>query len=349
MADDQPETILDEEEPPGLDFLCSSFLNHRAIKPLRGSPNLLQVRQENITVRVETNLETCRELFEQFSPKKTLFELWGFRYAFYMGYKHQPVFMIFERHQEPIGLLPLWYEKDKDELRWFGGWWQEGNTLWFKERSLLPLVFSLFRPKVLLNALSVPPRTARRLGLLDDDPKFLLNLNPDFTLDSFLEKFSRKKRYNLKRDRKLILAKAPKTVINRFEDIEKLFELSIKRFSKFKNPEDTSAFTINERKETFREIIRQAGEYKIRTITTEIDQEIVAVDLVAIYKGVYYALNGAYDLEKHPGLGNYSNLLLIEDAFRLGVKAMDFLEVSYGWKESWFEPIPLFQFKGLGE
>ncbi|HUV71770.1 MAG TPA: GNAT family N-acetyltransferase [Clostridia bacterium] len=345
MAEEKNELIFEEEEPPGIDFLCSSFLNTQAIRPLKGSVNLLQIKQENITVRVETNLEICRELFEKFSPKKTLFELWGFRYAFYLGYKHQPVFMIFERGGEPIGLLPLWYEKDKNELRWFGSYWQEANTFWFKEKTLIPIIFTLFPRKILLNAISVAPKIAKKLGLETDDPKYMLSLEQYPNLESFLLTLSGKKRYNLKRDQRIILAQSPQTIINRFEDINAHFKLSLKRFT----PRDGSPYEDERRKETFRQIINQAGEYEFRMISTEINDKLAGVDLVTIYKGVYYCLQGAYDIVHFPGIGNYTNLLQIQDAINLGCREIDFLEVAHGWKDSWFEPIPLFQFKGVPE
>lgn len=341
----QDEIIREEDQPPGLDYLYSSFFDLHSVKPLEEGGNLLQLKQQNVTVRIETDLETCHQLFEEFSPKQTLFEVWGFRYAFYLSDKNQPVFLIFEKNSEPLGLLPLWYEKDKDELRWFGSWWQEGNTLWIKDKSLIPIIFSLFPQKVLLNAIYISPRTAKKFGLVADDPKYLLSLEEYPSLESFLQKFNKKKRYNLRRDQRLILAKNPQTIYNRFEDVEKLFELSIKRFSK----RDGSPFESEERKETFRQIIQQAKEYDVRMISTEIKGEIVGVDLIAIYKGIYYTLQGAYNLEKHPGLGNYTNFLLIQDAINLGAKALDFLEVSYGWKEDWFKSIPLFQFNGFLE
>jgi len=345
MANGNNDEIFEESQPPGLDYLYSSFFDSQTIAPLKKGSNRLQVKQQNITVRIETDLETCHQLFEQFSPKKTLFELWGFRYAFYLGETNQPVFLIFEKESLPLGLLPLWYEKEKDELRWFGSWWQEGNTFWFKDRSLLPIVFSLFPQKVLLNALYLAPKTAQKLGLTADDPKYLLSLEEYPTLNSFMKKFNKKKRYNLRRDGRIIKAKNPKIIYNRFDDIETLFDLSIKRFAK----RDGSPFEDAERKETFRQIIKQAGEYQIRMISTEIAGETVGVDLIAIYKGVYYTLQGAYDLENHPGLGNFSNFLLIQDAIDLGAKAIDFLEVSYGWKENWFQSIPLFKFNGVQE
>jgi len=347
MAEQNNEISSDENNPPGLgvNYFYSSFFDVQRVKPLDTKENLLQIKNQNICVRIETDLQICHQLFEEFSPKKTLFELWGFRYAFYLGRKNQPVFLVFERENQPIGLLPLWYEKEKDELRWFGSWWQEANTFWFKQRSLIPIACSLFPSKILLNALYLTPRTAQKMGFLADDPKYLLDLVQYPTIDSFLQKFNRKKRYNLRRDQKIILSHHPKTYINRFADIENLFKLSI---SRFKN-KDGSAFASKERRETFRQIIKQAGEYEARIISTEINHKIVGVDLVALYKGVYYALNGAYDLENYPGLGNYTNLLLIQDAINLKAKSVDFLEVSYGWKESWFESIPLFQFKGVQE
>ena len=334
---------VENNRPLCLDDLYSSFFDSRTIIPSQKGSNLWQIKQQNISVRIETDLETCHQLFEQFSPKKTLFELWDFRYAFYLGYKNQPVFLIFERESEPLGLLPLWYESDKDELRWFGSWWQEGNTFWIKDKGIIPLIISLFPQKVLLNAIQIAPRTAQKLGLLADDPKYLLSLEDYPNLEAFLQKFNSKKRYNLRRDQRIILAQQPKTFFNRFEDIENLFDLSIKRFAS----RDGSAFEDEGRKQTFREIIGRGGEYEVRIASTEIGGRIVGVDLIAVYKGIYYTLQGAYDLENHPGLGNYTNLLLIEDAINLGAKVVDFLEVSYGWKEDWFQPVPLFQFKGI--
>ncbi len=338
-------TLIDESQPPGLDYIYSSFFNYQTIQPREKGSNLWQINQQNLNVRVETDLQTCHDLFEQFSPKKTLFELWDFRIAFYKGYHHKPVFLIFEKDNLPLGLLPLWYESDKDELRWFGSWWQEGNTFWFREKALIPLVFSLFSQKILLNALDVPPSMAKKCRLPADDPKYLLSLEEYPTIDSFLQKFNAKKRYNLRRDQRIILGQNPQTVINHYADLETLFDLSIKRFSQREN--DESAFVVKQRRETFRQIIKLANEYEIRTVSTKVNNKTVGVDLVALYKGVYYDLNGAYDIDACPGLGNYTNFVLIQDAIDLGMKKVDFLEVSYGWKEDWFKPVPLFQFKGL--
>jgi len=68
----ETDLINEENQPPGLDYLYSSFFNYQTIQPIKKGGNLWQLTQQNFTVRVETGMETCRQLFEQFSPKKTL-------------------------------------------------------------------------------------------------------------------------------------------------------------------------------------------------------------------------------------------------------------------------------------
>jgi len=335
------DNIKTELEPPGKAVLVEDIKSPVPPELILESPTLKELNKDGIIVKVDSDLETCREIFEKYSPQNNLFDTWGFRYAFFIGYKNLPIFITFEKQNEVIGVLPLWFEAEKKEIRWFGSWWQEGNTFWFKDLKYLKLLLGKFNYKVLLNALQVDSKVAKICNLEKDDPKYQLNLEKYPTQEDFLQRFTAKKRYNLKRDAKIILSKNPKTIYNRFEDIEKMFDLSIKRFK----DRDGSPFEKEARKGTFREILKQAGEYDVRMLSTEIDNETVGVDLVAIHKDTCYALQGAYDLEKHPGLGNYSNLLIMEDARALGAKVIDFLEVSYDWKESWFDPINLYQYK----
>ncbi|MFH1565573.1 MAG: GNAT family N-acetyltransferase [bacterium] len=330
-----------ELEPPGKDVIIENLRSPVPPELIIEIPTLNKLNKKGIIVKVESDLDACKEIFEAYSPKNNLFDTWGFRYAFFIGYKNLPIFITFEKLNEVIGVLPLWFEAEKKELRWFGSWWQEGNTFWFKDLKCLKSVLGKFNYKVLLNALQVDSKVAKMFKLEKDDPKYQLNLEEYPTQESFLQRFTAKKRYNLKRDAKIILSKNPRTVYNRFTDMERMFDLSIRRFES----RDGSPFEKEARKGAFREILKQAGEYEVRMLSTEIDNEIVGVDLVAVYKNTCYALQGAYDLEKHPGLGNYSNLLIMDDARKVGAKIIDFLEVSYDWKESWFDPIKLYQYR----
>jgi len=45
------------------------------------------------------------------------------------------------------------------------------------------------------------------------------------------------------------------------------------------------------------------------------------------------------------GIGNFINLLEIDDAIKLGMQKIDFLQNNYQWKSRWFESQPLFKFQ----
>lgn len=294
----------------------------------------------DLKVKVETNLENCQQLWQRFSSQKSLFDTWNFRWAFWLGYRHQPYFLTITFKKKPIALLPLWYEKDKNEFRWFGGWWQEDNVFFSTHKSLIPVMLKICPKPILLSAISCSPQTANKFKLALDDPKYLLHLQGLNSAEAFLDRFRKKRRYNLKRDRKKILAQNPKTIFNRFGDLQHLIKISMNRFHKRgqKTDWDESGGI-----KTFEAIIESAREYQPHMITTEIKGKIAGVDLVALYKKTYFSLVCAYDIENFPGIGNYTNLLQINDALSLGMEKMDFLETDYGWKAKLLEATPLYQ------
>ena len=294
----------------------------------------------DLKLKVETGIRRCRQLWQKFSPYNSLFDTWDFRYAFWRGYHHQPYFLTILFKNDPVACLPLWYEEDKKEFRWFGSWWQEDNTFFATEQSLIPIMLKLCPKPTVLNAILCSPQTANKYKFTLDDPKYILHLKGLNSADDFLTRFRKKKRYNLKRDWKRILAQNPKTIINRLSDLKHLIRLSNKRFHS--KGEDTD-WEDSGRVKTFEAAIKYAHEYQVRMITTEIGGKIAGVDLVLIFKNTYYAPKCGYDVENFPGIGNYTNLLEINDAISLGMEKMDFLEISYGWKEKLLEEVPLYQ------
>lgn len=299
-------------------------------------------RSVDFKLKVETRLSRCQQLWQRFSPQKSLFDTWNFRWAFWLGYRHQPYFMTILFKDEPVACLPLWYENDNNEFRWFGSWWQEDNTFLSINESLIPIMLKVLPKPTLLNAISCPPETANRFKFALDDPKYILHLGGLTSADDFLTRFRKKRRYNLKRDRRKILAQNPKTIFNRFSDLKHLIKLSMDRFHA--KGED-SDWEDPGRVKTFEAVISSAKEYQPRMITTEIKGKIAGVDLMAIYNNTYYLLKCGYDIQNFPGIGNYTNLLQIDDALRIGgMEKMDFLEIGYGWKEKLLEEVPLYQY-----
>lgn len=348
-------TSLDseEEKPPpkpdaGLEFLDELRNFERVIAPqqqhlYRGNGHLSLMK--NIKMEVVSDIERCQVLWDEFSPKESLFDTWEFRYAFWQGYKHKPHFIVIKNGKGNLALLPLWYERDRKKYFWFGSWWQEDNTFFTKDSLYVPLLLAASPTPLHINAIDVDKVgwLAKVVEFQFDDPKYVLDLSDYSSTDDFLESLKKKKRYNLKRDRRIIEEQGPEIIYDRFSDFDKMVELSMKRFKE--KGEDTD-WEDPRRVKTFRQVIemgKQGLSYEARMVTVMIGGKFAAVDLVLIYNNAYYPVKCGYNVAEFPGIGNYMNLFEIEDALSLGMKRMDFLEISYGWKDKWFQSVPLYK------
>lgn len=304
---------------------------------------------KSLKLQVISQLETCYQLWQDFSPKESLFDTWEFRLAFWKGYRRdrEPYFLVLKTDGDTLALLPLWYERDNKRYTWFGSTWQENNTFFVKDRIFIPLLLAVCPSPAILNALKTETLNDFKESAVFkvDDPKFTLDLTKINSLDDFLTSFNKKRRYNMKRDKRIIEAQQPQIIFDNFSDLKKLVALCKKRF--YEKGEDTD-WDDPRRVETFKQVIslgNQKGSYRIRMITVKIGKKTAAVDLILLFNGCYYPVKCGYNVAEFPGIGNYVNLLEIEDALRLGMRKMDFLEINYGWKDRWFETVPLYKFK----
>jgi len=155
----------------------------------------------------------------------------------------------------------------------------------------------------------------------------------------------KKNRYNFKRDWQKITQHNPNIIYDRFSDISALIQLNTQRFlDKGEEPDCLNP----KRAQAFNNLLVLGLEkqtYQVRMISIEIDDQIAVVDLIAIYQNVYYSLKGGSDLRHFPGIGNYVNLLEIDDACGLKMEKIDFLQSTQGWKNIWFKPQPLWTLK----
>mgnify|MGYP001586914852 CR=1 FL=1 len=303
---------------------------------------------KSLTIEVVSDMDRAWQLWDTFSPKKSLFDTWDFRMAFWQGYKYDPYFLVLRTGDKPVAVLPLWYEPDRGGYYWFGSWWQEDNTFFVKDPILTSLLLAAAPQPLHLNAIKLEAVVDTPLLVTEctaDDPKYILDLNTHPGTDAFLTSLTHKKRYNFKRDQRIITEQDPQIFYDRFEDFEHLVTLSKERFSQ--KGEDTDWNDLR-RVEAFREVIARGQKktsFSVRMISVEIDGYLAAVDLIAIYNGVYYPLKCGYDVHRFPGIGNYMNLLEIDDAVDLDAHTIDFLEIGYGWKDKWFTALPLLKFE----
>lgn len=302
---------------------------------------------KSLQIEVVSQIDSAYQLWQEFSPNQTLFDTWEFRLAFWKGYQYRPYFLLLKNESENFGLLPLWYEEEKKEYFWFGSWWQEENSFFVKDPVFIPPLLAVSPTPTLLNAIRVNAvRWAKEfIEFKPDEPKYILDLRKIHSVEDFLARFKKKKRYNLRRDKRLIETQKPQIIFDHFADFDHLVALSKKRLHEKGREAD---WHDPRRVETFRQVIRlgqSKNSFKVRMITVRIGEKIAGVDLIALFGQDYYSLKCGYDVQNFPGIGNFVNLVEIEDALGLGMKKIDFLEIGYGWKQRWFEEISLFQYE----
>lgn len=309
------------------------------------SKNGASLPLKKLQIEIISDIGSCFELWKKFSPRKTLFDVWEFRLAFYKAYKYKPYFMLLKNRSEELALLPLWYEDDTRRYCWFGGDWQEEVRFFSRHPRHVPVLLSLAPSPLLLNAITqdATRHLKRKVRFEEDDPKYILVLRKFRSHEDYLATIKKKPRQNLRRNRKRIEAQNPRIVIDNLSDFEHLVRLSKERF---KQKSEETDWKDPRRIEAFRQVIRLAGKsFKIRMITVLINRKVAGVDLIALFEKCYYTLRCGYNVKDFPGIGSFFSLLEIDDAIGLGMRKIDFLQESYEWKDVLFQTVPLFKYE----
>jgi len=297
--------------------------------------------------KIIKNIDECAKIWEEFSPKKSLYDLWEYRFCFWDVYRFEPHFILLKNKTENVGLLPLWYIPENKKYYWFGDVgdefnWQEGNDFWVKDESVMDELIKCLPESVLLT--SITEDTAKNLekfgGAKEGEPKYVLDLTGFKTIEDYLQSLDQKKRGNLRRDQRAVEALNPIVNSDRTEDFDKLIKFNMERFQ-------TSPFKDVRLINVFKKIIDIAGSapFKKRIISVDINGETVGVDLIFIYNHIYYPLLTGAQPMKYSGLGHYLNMLDIKDALDLGMEKMDFAEDSAdSYKGKLFQKTQLYYF-----
>jgi len=338
--------IKENEEPP--DSPGSSSPTRLALK--RENNQLVKVEPLSksgsffVELEVVSDINKCFSLWQELSPQKTLFDTWEFRYAFYLGYRFQPHFLLLKSPTENLALLPLWFDEDEKKYVWFGSPWQEEVRFFSKEPKYIPLLLQLAPSPLFLNAISQESvnLVGNQVKFEPDESKYILNLENIVNFEDYLMTLKKNTRHDLRKDYRRIGRQNPQIIINKFSDLAHLITLAKKRFSEKGEEAD---WEDPRRIETFQQVIKLAGKsYQIRMMTVKIGEKIAGVDLICLLNNTYFTVKCGYNVAEFPGIGNFVNLLEIDDAINLGMKKIDFLQNNYKWKSRLFEAIPLFQY-----
>ena len=332
-------TNRDDDPPDRSQILKNETLE----EPLKSFGSFFVGSNEN-ELEIVSDIEQCRSLWREFCSQKTLFDTWEFRSAFYSAYRFKPCFVLIKNNEKRLALLPLEYNEDEKQYVWFGSSWQEENKFFAKDPALIPALLSLAPKPLYLNAIDFNSADLVKnyVNFQMDDSKYVLDLSDIKNSDEFLMHLNKNNRRNLRKDKYRIARQNPEIVINDFNDFDKLVQLSRDRL---KQLGDAADWEDPRRVEAFRQVIKSNDKsYKLRMISVKINGKTAGVDLIAILDDCYYAVKCGYDVKNFSGIGNYINLLEIDDAIALGKKKIDFLQNNYEWKSKFFKAVPLFKY-----
>lgn len=273
------------------------------------------------------DIKECNVLWNLLSPKKKLFDAWGFRICFYDSHDNEPYFVVGYEEKDIVGIIPLCFVKSKSQYNYFGGWFPERNFFFLKDKTKLAHFLDQCPNNTFIEG--IDPSEGKYFNFLEDEYTYYLDLSKyDNSFEKYFTSLDKKKQKNLKRDIKNI--PEYKICHNRLEDFDRLMELNIKQY------EEDSKFNNEAIKNGIHGLVNLA--YKegiLQMISVEINGKTEAVDVGIVYGDWYNAVIGGANNQKIPNLGKLMTILDIKNAIETKSRFVDFFATSGYWKSMW--------------
>ena len=297
-------------------------------------------------ISVVTDLEQCSRLWEDMIPPRSLFDIWDVRACFQRHYGYRPSFRVLEPAQKPSGLLALSWIEEYGYWGCFPGETYRGKT-WLEQNRLVArtamdasgLVDQCHSPTHLRYLAG--PWSEQGASFSVDEVGYLFQPSEyAYCFDRYRQSFSAKRRKGLTREMAGFHACGVSYRYNDLSDIHRVFDLNLSAFG------DQSYFADTRFLAAFKDwmlLLEKLGLLRITTVL--VGGEVAAIDMGAVYRGVYTVLAGG----THPGflgIAKLINLHHIEWACEERLDLVDFLCGDFGWKERFhLTPRPLYQFR----
>ena len=292
---------------------------------------------QQISINVIEDEKECKNIWQKFSKNESLFDNWDFRKLFFDGYDSKPYFLTIKKGDSVLACLPLMYQKPLNEFTWFGSDWMENNRFFTVNKFYIPILL-YFAPK----PLSLPGLNMRDIDGIpefikfeEDYTEFFLKLEEYGNMDNYLKSLNKKKRYNLKRDHRIIESKNPLFVIGGDfkSDFYNLIEKRMHSLGEMAYFEEDRG-----NRKAFDNLFEYKGkDFSVDLWTIIIDGDVAVCDLVVFYNNTVYPLLGGNNVDKYYGIVNYINFKEIDLSLNQGYKKIYFLQIRYGWKYNYLK------------
>lgn len=269
----------------------------------------------------------CRELWEYFSPKQVLWDLWDFRFCFHADNFSFNFIAGFDGKNK-IGLLPLVFDSNEKYYTYFGGEFPEQNRFLLKDKKNI----GLFLEQCLIGtSISyISSEEAKYYEFKPDEKRYFLELAKyGNSFENYLKSFTKKHRKNLNYDLRKLKEKGYSLEHNNISDFETLVELSKIRFG------GESSYSSEIFVSSMSKLIDSAlGIGALDMISIKVGNKVEAVGLGVFYNNVYYVLGFGRNVE----IKNLGKLMVaeqIKSAITHKCSEVDFLSTESNWKELW--------------
>lgn len=284
---------------------------------------------KNIEIKIVKDLGECRVLWNRFSPKKTIYDDWDFRFLFHKYHQHNIHWIVAYNKNEPLGLLPLQYNTITKQYEFWGGDYMEDNRAYviLGYEHIIPTLYASIPPKNNLQYIVGEDEYTKSLPV--EDFKYIITIDPSTSFETYLANhFDSETRGKFRRKIKHIQNLGIIVHKNRAEDMEILFKFNLERFQ-----ENSSFADRPYHREIFLDLFKTAT--KPHLLSYEINGQTQAVSFGTIYNEVYEYFNLGVSLGAHkdlPTFVHYTNFMTaVEEKTRL----FDAFTGAYGWKELW--------------
>ena len=294
-----------------------------------------------IEIRVIKDLAEAKAIWNELSPNETIYDLWDFRYPFYLSNPQEVRFYAAYDENRPVALLPLQYCVGPDILEFFAEDFMDNNRPFFAPgyEYLLPQLFEQnFGKSLKIYDLDGVDEYVKALPI--EDYVYFINLAGLNSFDDYLKQAfpDRHKRENFKRLFTLLERDHDiKVIPNNFSDLELIMDLNVKRFGT-----DSYLNTTKER-QAFHDLIKLPLDWRMTTVI--VDGVKQAGSLAVVYKNIYYYLVVGSDLSQNPNVFKYLTKLNLESALASQAKIFNCSLGDCNWKSHWhMDKYPQYKF-----
>ncbi len=302
-------------------------------------------------LRVYTDPVDCRHLWQTYIPDQHLVDRWDVRVCFQRQYKRMPYFITSETGGVLRAFLPLsWIEEQgiygyyPGEV-WDGKTWLEQNRLYATSADALADLFEQLKTAGVsyhLRYMSSSPEMHGLDSAVDEIGYLFTPGHYGHAMENYWAVFSGKSRKQIHREVASLEALGVEYRFDDCRDFDLMVSLNKDRYglySYFGDPRFT---------ESFRSLMTLLAEHGwLKIVTLYLGGQPAAVDMGAVYNGVYTLLAGGTNKD-FPGVAKLINLFHMQRACDERYDAVDFLCGDFSWKSRFhLTPRPLYALKDI--